>query len=275
MQLGLSKLLLVACALCASSALRAEGAGAALQGVAAIAAAGSQIGAAGIQAAADVKVNKINADTSVEVTKIKSAESMYNQDNNKDVAIGTSLISAGVAINQEAGVTERLGMNLDFAREGRQMSYDLQREAMLKDDEIKRQTIEIARAQSKALVEEYRYANHVQLEIMGLSGAGSAYASGGGLTIRRASEIDPRNRLLDSVSPSSEPIEARAAMSSSRPTFARSAAGMQRSDLSTTRVASVPALPIASRSEVEASTPHRTGEPARALSRNSTHANFD
>lgn len=119
-----------------------------LQGVAGIAGAIAPIAVAGIQSKADVAIAGINARTAIGTTQIQAATSKELASIAAEVALAQAETSAEINKINNAGQTERLGMQLAELRAARESSMEAEREKRMYEMELNRERIALATKQA-------------------------------------------------------------------------------------------------------------------------------
>lgn len=163
------------------------GAGDMLMGIAAMIAAAAPMVAAAMQADADKKIAKINADAQIQMTEITAENSKYLADSQSRMAQQQSTIAQQINKTNNDEQTKRLNMQLAEVKNSREQAYKSEQEKRAIEKEYNDQRIALAQKQADDNLKLARKTFDAQLTQAGLSSGFSGVNKGatGGLSVDR------------------------------------------------------------------------------------------
>ncbi len=161
-----------------------------LMGAAAIIAAISPMVVANTQAKADIKIAEINSETQKTLTQITSDTSKYLADQQKDIALTQSGIAQQISSQNNAGVTQRLDMQLAELKNARDDARKAEEEKRQLDFYYQQERIDLAQKQANDNLDLAKQTLNAQLTQAGLSqGFSNSTNSGDRLGVSRTGLI--------------------------------------------------------------------------------------
>lgn len=161
------------------------GAGETLMGIAAMIAAASPMVAAAMQADADKKIAKINADTQIQMTQITAENSKYLADSQSRMAQQQTATAQQINQTNNDEQTKRLNMQLAEVRASRDQATKAEQDKRAMEKQYNDQRIALAEKQADDNLKLARKTFDAQLTQAGMSSGFSGVNGQGGLNVQR------------------------------------------------------------------------------------------
>lgn len=140
-----------------------------LFGIAAIIAAAAPMVAAAVQADADKKIAKINANAQITMTEMSANTSKYLANQQKDIAVQQATIAADISKQNQDSATKRLDMQLAELRTARQEANAVDEKKRQYQQQLDQERVKLAKEQAQETIRLANVQMRAQLTQAGLS----------------------------------------------------------------------------------------------------------